>query len=144
MLATIARWLRSPLLLAIRAYWGWSLFRTGLGKLGNLDGTATFFASLNIPFPKLNALVASCIECGGGALLVLGLATRITTVPIMFVMLIAYITNDSEAWHSFFRDPDKFTSATPFLFLYAVVILFVFGPGKISLDAFFFRKELDK
>ncbi|MDQ3198094.1 MAG: hypothetical protein M3Q46_02700 [Verrucomicrobiota bacterium] len=34
-----------------------------------------------------------------------------------------------------FSDPDKFTSAAPFLFLFAVVIIFVCGPGLFSVDA---------
>lgn len=35
-------------------------------------------------------------------------------------------------------DPDKFTGATPFLFLFASLLVFVFGPGKLSLDAVLF------
>ena len=32
-------------------------------------------------------------------------------------------------------EPDKFTGATPFLFLFACLIVLAFGPGKLSLDA---------
>ena len=38
-------------------------------------------------------------------------------------------------------DPDKFTGATPFLFLFAVVIIFLFGPGKLSLDALVVQED---
>jgi putative oxidoreductase len=34
-----------------------------------------------------------------------------------------------------FSDPDKFVKADPFPFLLAALIILVFGPGKISLDA---------
>ena len=34
-----------------------------------------------------------------------------------------------------FSDPDKFVNADEFLFLFAVVIVFVCGPGVFSLDA---------
>ena len=136
-----ASYLQSPLLLVIRLFWGWSFVQTGLGKLNHLDKTTGFFESLHIPMPRANAIAAGCVETGCGALLALGLFTRPASIPLIFTLIIAYITADSEAWHSFFSDPDKFMSATPFLFLYAAVIVLAFGPGKISLDALFFRKS---
>lgn len=139
-LAFLAGWLQSPLLLIIRLYWGWSFFQTGLGKLKNLERTTGFFASINIPMPKLNAIVAGSVECGGGLLLLLGLGTRVVSVPLMFTMIVAYITADNEAWHAIWKDTDKFTGAAPFLFLFATLIIFVFGPGKLSLDALFGAK----
>ncbi len=49
-------------------------------------------------------------------------------------MLAAYLTAENEALKAIFSDPDKFTGADPFLFLFAAVIILVFGPGKFSLD----------
>lgn len=140
-LNVLSTWLRSPLLLLIRLYWGWSFFQTGLGKLRNLERTTAFFASLHIPAPQLNAIAAATVECGGGLLLLLGLATRPICVPLTGVMLVAYATADNEALRAIFTDTDKFTSASPFLFLYAVVILFAFGPGRLSLDAVVFKDD---
>lgn len=137
-LAALAGWLQSPLLLIVRLYWGWSFFQTGKGKLMNLEKTAGFFADLHIPMPKLNAIVAGSVECFGGLLLLVGLFSRIVSVPLMFTMVVAYLTAESEAWHAIFKDTDKFTGATPFLFLFATLLIFVFGPGKLSLDALFF------
>ena len=57
------------LLLVIRLYWGWSFFLSGKGKLLNLEKTTAFFTELNLPLPKLNALMAGSAECGGGLLL---------------------------------------------------------------------------
>jgi putative oxidoreductase len=126
--------LQSPLLLAIRLYWGWNFFLTGKGKLLNLDRTAQYFATLNIPLPKLNAAMAGGTECLGGLLLVAGLFSRAAAVPLIFTLGVAYATAEREALQAVFSDPDKFTAATPFLFLFAVVIVLVFGPGKISID----------
>jgi putative oxidoreductase len=140
LLTTIGGWLQPVLLLIIRGWWGWSFFLTGKGKLMNLDKTAEFFGSLNIPAPKLNAIVASSVECGGGLLLLLGLAARLASVPLMFTMFVAYATADHEALHAIFSDTDKFTGATPFLFLLACLIVFAFGPGKLSLDYLLFKK----
>ena len=52
-----------------------------------------------------------------------------------------YATADKEALHTILSDTDKFTGAAPFLFLLACVIVFAFGPGKISLDAALSKKS---
>jgi putative oxidoreductase len=126
--------LQSPLLLAIRLYWGWSFFQTGKGKLLHLGRTAAYFGSLGIPLPKLNVVLAGGTECLGGLLLVIGLFSRVASLPLVFTLSIAYLTAEHEALHAVFSDPDKFTGATPFLFLFAVVVVLAFGPGKFSLD----------
>ena len=136
----LASSLQSPLLLALRLYWGWSFFETGKGKLGNLGQTTEFFASLNIPFPALNAAIAGATECFGGLFLLAGLASRLTSIPLIFTMIVAYLTADHEAVAAIFSDPDKFLQATPFLFLLVSVIVFVFGPGTFSLDYLLAKK----
>lgn len=139
-LIKLGTWLQSPLLFVIRLYWGWSFVQTGWGKFMNLERTTNFFASLNLPFPKANAILAAATECGGGVLLLLGLFTRFISPVLMFLLLVAYYTADREALFSIIRDTDKFTEAAPFLFLFATLIVFAFGPGKISLDALVRKK----
>lgn len=134
LLVRLASSLRSPLLLVLRLYWGWSFFQTGMGKLGNLGQTAEFFGTLGIPFPTLNAAMAGATECFGGLLLLVGLASRLVTLPLIITMIVAYVTADHEALMDIFNEPDKFLEAAPFLFLLASVIIFVFGPGAFSLD----------
>lgn len=133
-LVTGASSLQSLLLLGIRLYWGWGFFQTGKGKLMNLDRTTQFFHDLGIPLPGLNATLAGATECFGGLLLLIGLASRLTAIPLLFTMLIAYLTAESEALKAIFTEPDKFFGAAPFLFLAASAIVLVFGPGKISID----------
>ena len=140
LLATLGGWLQPVLLLVVRGWWGWSFFLTGKGKLLNLDKTASFFADLGLPLPKLNAIMAGSTECFGGLLLLLGLCSRLASVPLIFTMLVAYATADKEALQSILSDTDKFTGATPFLFLFACLIVLAFGPGKLSLDALLFKK----
>jgi putative oxidoreductase len=134
-LDAVAHFLQSPLLLAVRLYWGWSFAQTGWGKLTNLERTAAYFESLNIPLPKVNAVLAGGTECVGGVLLALGLFARPASVPLIFTMLVAYWTADREALNAIVSEPDKFVTASPFLFLLASLIVLVFGPGKLSLDA---------
>jgi len=139
-LITLGTWLQSPLLLIIRLYWGWSFMQTGWGKIMNFERTTNFFVSLNLPMPKVNAALAAGTECIGGTLLLLGLFTRVVSPVLMFLLLVAYYTADREALMAIFKDTDKFTSATPFLFLFATLIVFAFGPGKISVDALMRKK----
>lgn len=131
--------LQSPLLLAVRLYWGVSFAQTGWGKLMNLERTAGYFESLNIPLPKLNAIMAGATECGGGVLLALGLFSRPASVPLIFTMLVAYATADREALQALTSNPDQFVTAAPFLFLLASLVVLAFGPGRLSLDAMLFK-----
>src|ERR1700677_269316 len=132
--------LQSPLLLAMRLYWGWQFFGTGKGKLMNHEKVTMFFDSLHIPFPSFNAYLAGGTECVGGLLLLVGLGSRLVCLPLIFVLFIAYVTAESESLKAIFTDPDKFTGATPFLFLVACVVVLAFGPGKFSVDALLAKK----
>ena len=136
-----ASYLQSPLLLVIRLYWGWSFAHTGWGKLTHLEKTTGFFESIHIPMPKLNAIAAGSVECFGGILLAIGLFSRVVSVPLIFTMIVAYLTPDNEAFRAITSDPDKFVTAAPFLYLFVPLIVLAFGPGKISLDALLFRKS---
>lgn len=126
--------LQSPFLLGVRLYWGWQFFQAGRGKLKNLGQVTEFFTGLGIPFPAFNAGLAASTECFGGLLLIAGLASRLTAVPLIITMVVAYITADREAVQTIFSEPDNFVTATPFLFLLASFIIFIFGPGAFSLD----------
>jgi putative oxidoreductase len=141
---TVVSKLQSPFLLIIRLYWGWQFFLTGKGKLMHLDKIAGYFATLNIPMPRLNAILAGSTECFGGLLLLLGLGSRIVTVPLIFTMCVAYATAESDKLHHIFSNPDDFLKADPFLFMYAAVIVLLFGPGIFSLDAIIARMRGQK
>jgi putative oxidoreductase len=126
--------LQSPFLLAVRLYWGWQFAQTGWGKLHNIAKIAGFFASLNLPFPAFNAHFIAGLEFFGGTLLILGLGTRFIGFLMAANMLVAYWTADREALVSIFSDPGKFYVADPFTFLFASVIVLIFGAGYLSLD----------
>ncbi len=140
--AAIGNSLQSVLLLIVRLYWGWQFFLTGKGKLMNLDKTTEFFESLHLPVPKLNALAAGSVECVGGLLLLLGLGSRLISVPLIFTMIVAYVTADIDKVKGIFSEPDKFVSADPFLFFFGAVLIFVFGPGRFSLDRVLNRSDM--
>jgi putative oxidoreductase len=133
-LVKTASYLQLPVLLVLRLYWGWSFFQTGLGKLQNLERTTDFFQSLGLPLPGLNAAMAGTVECVGGLLLLIGLASRLTAIPLIVTMIVAYFTAEIDTVKNIFSEPDKFTGADPFLFLLAAVLILAFGPGAFSLD----------
>ena len=144
LLVMVGNFLQAPLLFVLRVFFFWQLFLAGKGKLLNIERTAEFFGSLNIPMPLFNAYLASATECFGGLLLVVGLASRLVAIPVAFTMIVAYVTADYEAVASLFSDPDKFVAAAPFPYLLTALLVLAFGPGAISIDALikrFTRRE---
>lgn len=64
----------------------------GVQKFMGLAGMAQFFGSVGIPAPTAMVLIIATIETVGGALVLLGLATRIAAAALALVMLGAMIT----------------------------------------------------
>lgn len=137
--AAVSR-LQSPMLLAVRLYWGFQFAQTGWGKLHHLQKITEFFASLNIPFPAFNAPFVSSLELVGGILLMLGLASRPISFLLAMNMLVAYWTADREAFTSVFSDPGKFYAADPYTFLFASLMILIFGAGFFALDTLLARR----
>ncbi len=135
LLIAFANYLQSPLLLALRVYFFWQLFLTGKGKLSNIGKIIEFFTSLGIPAPAVNAYFVSALECFGGLLLIIGLASRPIALMVTISMCVAFLTADFGALSSIFSDPDKFVKADPFPYLLTALIVLVFGPGQYSVDA---------
>jgi putative oxidoreductase len=127
--------LQSVMLLAVRLYWGFQFAQTGWGKLHNLGKITEFFASFNILFPSVAAPFVSTLEFVGGVLLMLGLFSR----PIAFLlacnMFVAYWTADREALSAIISDPGKFYAADPYTFLFASLMVLIFGAGFFAVDA---------
>jgi putative oxidoreductase len=114
-----------PLLLAARLYFGVQLCMIGALKLLDLENTRVFFESLGLPFPAVNAVAAGLTESVGGALLAAGFVARLSSLPVMFCMLVAYASaHRSEAFYA----------AKPFWFFVAALLVLVLGAGRWSVD----------
>ena len=135
-----ANFLRSPLLLFLRVYFFWQLFLTGIGKLSNIGKTSEYFTTLGIPLPTLNAYLAGATETFCSLFLILGLASRLAAIPVLFTMIVAYLTADQEAVAGMLSNSDKFVKADPFPFLLIALIVLAFGPGQLSVDTLFKQK----
>ena len=141
--AAAASLLQSPMLLVVRLYWGFQFAQTGWGKLHNLAKITSFFASLNIPFPGFNAPFVSTLEFVGGILLMIGLFSRPISLLLACNMLVAYWTADRDALTSFISDPGKFYVADPYTFLFASLMILVFGAGFFAVDTYIAKRLKD-
>ena len=117
--------------LLFRLILAYGFYSPAMMKLGNIDGIAEWFAGMGMPFPTLNAYMATATETAGFILLFLGLATRIISIPLIVVMLVAiftvHISNGFEAGANGFE--------IPLYYLLMLVSLIIIGPGKLSVDA---------
>ncbi|MBY5920711.1 DoxX family protein [Ferrimonas balearica] len=79
--------------LAIRLYLAPIFIQAGWNKFNHFSDTAAWFGNpdwgLGLPMPELMAALAVGAELVGGVLLILGLLTRLTTLPLMVTMLVA-------------------------------------------------------
>jgi putative oxidoreductase len=133
--------LQSPLLLAVRLYWGWQFAQTGWGKLHNLGHVAQFFASLNLPAPHATALFIGLVEFVGGILFALGFGARLVSLVLFINMTVAYWTADRQAFTGILSAPDKFYAADPYTFWFAALLILIFGPEAFAVDWFFTRRN---
>jgi putative oxidoreductase len=104
---------------------------TGFGKLQNLDKVTGFFVELGIPAPAFNAaLVAWCeLLCGG--LLLVGLLSRLATVPLVVTMVVAILTAKRSEIHGL----ADLVGTVEFAYLVLLVAVGIGGPGAASVDA---------
>jgi putative oxidoreductase len=124
-------------LLHARLAVAYGFYEPAVKKWQDIDGIATWFGSMGIPFPTLNAYMAATTELLGVVLLTLGLFTRLISVPLMVVMVVAIVT--VHLAHGFSSGNNGFEIP-----LYYMLFLFIFtahGAGKYSLDHLIFGKD---
>lgn len=96
---TLQRWLNVTTagnflaLLAMRLYLAPIFWMAGMNKWHHIDSTIAWFGNtqsgLGFPFPTQLAYMATFAELIGAVCLVLGLAVRWISIPLMIVMLVA-------------------------------------------------------
>lgn len=117
-------------LLMIRLVLAYGFYVPAKMKWSDIDSIIDWFRSMGMPAPALNAYLAASTEAAGVVLLVLGLGMRIIAVPLMVVMLVAIKTvhwdNGFEAGNNGYE--------IPLYYLIMLGVLFVYGPGRLSVD----------
>ena len=137
---TIARWCGAALrvldrradlgALVVRIVFGYFWFETGLAKVQNLDGFTNRFVEWGIPFPHFNAALSAWTELIGGALIFLGLFTRLTAVPMIINMIVAIALVVIKNVGSI----DDFVELDEVVYILIFFWLLMAGPGRYSLD----------
>lgn len=135
LVASSLRWLPPTL---TRLTLGYVFIESGWGKLHNLPKIVAYFTELGIPAPQIQAPLAATAELVCGLLLLVGLATRIASLPLIITMIVAIITARR-------ADLNGISDLFGFIeYLYIVLCLWLcaHGAGPLSLDAIF-AKRLD-
>ncbi len=118
-----------PILLA-RLFVGYFFLETGWSKIHNLDAMTTRFVEWGIPWPAFNAALSGYTEFLGGLLVLIGLCTRLVSIPMVINMAVAVVAVKMK----------DVTSLNDFVELdepvYALVFFWLIftGPGAVSVD----------
>lgn len=128
--------LQSFVLLVARLLMAYGFYEPAINKWNDIGSVASWFGSMGIPFPTINAYMAAGTEMLGVFLLTIGLFTRYISIPLIVIMIVAITTvhlpNGFSAGDNGFEIP-----------LYYMVFLMIFvthGAGKYSLDNFVCKK----
>jgi putative oxidoreductase len=109
---------------------GWVFLQSGWGKLHNLPKVIAFFGSLGIPAPQIQAPVAAFFEFACGLLMLVGLATRIASLPLIGIMIVALVTAKKGDIHEL---SDLF-GMSEYLYICLALWLGAYGAGPLSVD----------
>ncbi len=124
-------------LLFARLAVAYGFYEPAMMKWADIGAIAEWFGSIGIPLPMLNAYMAATTEITGVVLLTLGLFTRLISIPLMVVMVVAIVTvhlpNGFGAGNNGFE--------IPLYYLLFLAIFASFGAGKFSLDHLIFGDE---
>lgn len=146
-------------LLFLRIILAYTFYGPATAKFSAIEDTASFFDYLGIPFPLLNAYMAAGTELIGAILLALGLLTRLISVPLLLVMVVAiatvhgangfHVILEGSEWSNPYINGEAVKGTVVVLqngyemVMYYMVMLMVLttkGAGKLSLDYLLFKK----
>ena len=126
--------------LFFRLILSYGFYEPAMKKLNNFDAIVQWFGSLGMPFPTVNAVLATATETSGFILLFLGLGTRLISIPLIVVMIVAIVT---------VHLPNGFSAGNngyeiPLYYMLMLISLIITGPGRLSLDAIIEKKYSNK
>jgi len=133
----LSEYLQSLSLLFARVLVAYGFYEPAMMKWNDIHAVAEWFGSMGIPFPILNAYMAASTEVAGVVLLTLGLFTRIISLPLIVIMIVAIVTvhidNGFSAGNNGFE--------IPLYYMSFLLIFFSHGAGKFSLDRLIFGEK---
>lgn len=123
-------------LLFVRLLLAYGFLNPAMMKIKNFDSIVEWFDSMGLPFPMVNAALATATESFGVILLTLGLGIRFISIPLIIVMVVAivsvHLNNGFEASENGFE--------IPLYYIGMLITLFSFGSGKFGLDYWIVKK----
>jgi putative oxidoreductase len=125
--------LASLLLLGLRVWVSWEFLKSGWIKLGSWQNTVFLFQNeYQVPLlpPYAAAVVGTAGELVFPALLIVGLAGRLSAVGLSAVNVMAVVSYA----HVLLTEGFEAAVGQHYLWGLALLVLAVFGPGKVSLD----------
>ncbi|MGA2257540.1 MAG: DoxX family protein [Thermoguttaceae bacterium] len=126
-------------LLVLRLVMGAAFMHHGWSKIQNPMGWMGPEASM----PAILQALAAISEFGGGLALIAGLLTRLGSLGITSVMVVALATVHLKLGHPFVAaKPGGPSYELPAVYLACAVMFLLLGPGRFSLDALLFGKLL--
>ncbi|HEX2736136.1 MAG TPA: DoxX family protein [Polyangiaceae bacterium] len=108
---------------------------SGWGKVHNLEKVTAFFTELGIPAPGFQAVFVSNVELVCGALVGLGLLTRLASIPLICTMAVAILTAKLPELGGVV----DLLGTSEFAYVAMLAWLVLAGPGSASLDALYVR-----
>ena len=124
-------------LLFARLAVAYGFYEPAIQKWSDIKSVTDWFGSMGIPFPALNAYMVASTELIGVVLLTLGLFTRLISIPLMVIMVVAIIT--VHLAHGFAAGDNGFE--IPLYYMLFLAIFASYGAGKFSLDHLLFGEE---
>ena len=115
----------------------YGFYEPAMMKWADIGAIAEWFGSMGIPLPTLNAYMAASTEITGVVLLTLGLFTRLISIPLIVVMIVAIVTVHLP--HGFSAGDNGFE--IPLYYMLFLALFASFGAGKFSLDYLLFGEE---
>lgn len=133
--------LQSLFLLYMRLTWGHQYILGGLAKFKDIDSYIQLLTTFNYPTPHFHAYEIAYIELIGGILLIIGFASRLVAIPLILLSLtsLSTIHADYLTHFRFITEPMMLVIQQPYPFLITALLVFIFGPGRVSIDAWIKR-----
>ena len=133
----LSEYLKSLSLLVARLLVAYGFYEPAMMKWQDINSVAEWFGSMGIPFPTLNAYMAATTEISGVVLLTLGLFTRLISIPLIVVMIVAIVT--VHLGNGFSAGDNGFE--IPLYYMTFLIIFFSHGAGGFSLDRMIFGEK---
>jgi len=124
--------LQSVSLLFLRLILAYGFYEPAKMKWSDIDAVAEWFGSMGLPLPTLNAYMAASTEALGVLLLTVGFATRLISIPLIVVMIVAILTVHLS--NGFSSGDNGFE--IPLYYMLMLLVLVSHGAGKFSVDNF--------